>query len=90
MNAFDFGLGDGQHKEGGDSRHWAEAPVFIFAPRPFPLLVNLVHSSTLAISMLAQHVVAKLGLGDVVERYRRRRILRKYPQAEGASASEQT
>jgi hypothetical protein len=78
VNAFDFGIGTGQHKEVGDSRHWEEVPVFIFAPRPFPVFVNLVHSSTLAMSILAQHVITKLGIGNFVERYRRRRILRKH------------
>jgi hypothetical protein len=82
VNAFDFGFGEGQHKEGGDSRQLEEASVFIFAPRPFPVFVNLIRSSTLATSMLAQRAIAGLGIRNLVQRYRRRRILHKHPQAE--------
>jgi hypothetical protein len=78
VNTFDFSFGNGQHKEGGDSRHWEEASVFIFAPRPFPVFVNLIRSSTLATSMLAQHVITKLGILNPVQRYRRRMILREH------------
>jgi CelD/BcsL family acetyltransferase involved in cellulose biosynthesis len=77
VDSLDFGFGDSQHKQVGDSRQWAEASVFIFAPRSFPVFVNLIRTLTLAMSMLAQHAVNGLGIHNLVQRYRRRRITRK-------------
>jgi len=77
VDSFDFGFGDGQHKRWSNSRQWPEASVLIFAPRPFPLFVNLFQSSTLAISILVQQVITMLGIRNFIQRCRRRRITRK-------------
>ena len=77
VDSFDFGFGDDQHKQAGDSRQWAEASVFIFAPRPFPVFVNLILSTTSAINILTQQFVTRLGIYNLVQRYRRKRILDK-------------
>ncbi len=82
VDTLDFGFGDVRHKHVGDSRQWTEAPVFIFAPRPFPVFVNLIRSSTLATSMLAQHTITGLGIRSLVQRYRRSRIVQKHARAE--------
>jgi len=77
VDSLDFGFGDSQHKQVGDRRHWTEASVFIFAPRPFPVFVNLIRSSTLVTSMLANRAITGLGIHNLVQRYRRIRITRK-------------
>jgi CelD/BcsL family acetyltransferase involved in cellulose biosynthesis len=82
LDSFDFGFGDGQHKWAGSNRQWPEASVFIFAPRPYPVLVNLIRSSTLATSTFIQRVITGMGIRNLVQRYRRRRIVRKNTQAE--------
>jgi CelD/BcsL family acetyltransferase involved in cellulose biosynthesis len=81
VDSLDFGFGDSQHKQVGGSRQWAEASVFIFAPRPFHVFVNLIRSLTLAMSMLAQHAISGLGIRNLVQRYQRRRIVRKHSRA---------
>ena len=77
VDSLDFSFGDAQHKQVGDSRQWAEASVFIFAPRLFPVFVNLILSMTSAISILTQQFITKLGIRNLVQRYRRKRILEK-------------
>jgi len=77
VDSLDFGHGDGQHKQAGDSRQWAEASVFIFAPRLFPVFVNLIISITSAINVLTQQFVTRLGIYNLVQQYRRKRILQK-------------
>jgi hypothetical protein len=81
VDSLDFSFGDFQHKHVGDRRQWAEASVFIFAPRPFPVFVNLIQSLTLATSMFAQRAITGLGIRNLVQRYRRRRIVRKHARA---------
>jgi hypothetical protein len=87
VNLLDLGFGDGHNKQWGHSRQRPEASVFIFAPRLFPVFVNLVQSSTLGISILVQYVITKLGIRDFVQRYRRRRIMRKRARAKPQSVS---
>ncbi|MBA7531177.1 hypothetical protein ES705_23388 [subsurface metagenome] len=77
VDSFDFGFGDDLHKRAGDSRQWAEASVFIFAPRLFTVFVNLILSATSAFNILTQRFVTKLGIYNFVQRYRRKRILEK-------------
>jgi len=81
VDSFDHSFGEGQHKRWGDSRQWPEASVSIFAPRLFPVFVNQIQSSTLAISILTQHVITKLGIHNSVQRYRRKKIPKKSPKS---------
>ena len=83
VDSFDYSFGEDQHKRWGDSRQWPEASVLIFAPRIFPVFVNQMQSSTLAISILTQHVITKLGIRNPVQRYRRKRILEKAQRVKG-------
>jgi len=83
VDSFDHSFGEGQHKRWGDSRQWPEASVSIFAPRLFPVFVNQIQSSTLAISILTQHVITKLGIHNSVQRYRRKKILKKAQRVKG-------
>ena len=80
VDLFDFGFGDAMHKRAGDSRQWSEASIFIFAPRPFPVFVNLILSATLAFNFLTQQLVTRLGIYNLAQRYRRKRILKKFKE----------
>ena len=80
VESLDFGFGDALHKRAGGSRQWAEASIFIFAPRPFPVFVNLILSATSAFNILTQQFVTKLGIYNLVQRYRRKRILKKFKE----------
>ena len=84
VDTLDFGFGDLHHKRLGDSRQWTEAPVFIFAPRLFPVFVNLIRSSTLVTTIFTQRIIDRLRIHNLVQRYRRRRILQKHAREQNA------
>jgi hypothetical protein len=74
---YDFGSGDAEYKSSYCDTHLVEGSIYIFAPRIFPVFVNLVLSITSAITILTGRVVTKLGIRNSVQQYRRRRILEK-------------
>ncbi|MHC4158580.1 MAG: GNAT family N-acetyltransferase [Planctomycetota bacterium] len=74
---FDFSWGNQVHKTLYGNKRWNEASVYIFAPRFFPIVVNLVRSLTDGISGLVHWLVSKLGILNLVQRYRRRLALQK-------------
>jgi len=83
MKYYDFGFGDTQYKRSYCDTKWTEGHVYIFAPRIFPVLVNLALSTTSAISILADKFITKLGIRNPVQRLRRKRILEKLRRAKG-------
>lgn len=80
---YDFGFGDTQYKRSYCDTEWTEGHVYIFARRVFPVFVNLVLSTTLAISIFTKKFVTRLGIRNPVQRLRRKRILEKVRRANG-------
>lgn len=74
---YDFGSGDTEYKNSYCDTEWAEGSVYIFAPRFFPVLLNLILSITSAITILTGSIVTKLGIRNLVQRYRHKRISEK-------------
>jgi CelD/BcsL family acetyltransferase involved in cellulose biosynthesis len=77
VSYYDFIFGDAMYKSSYGDTEWMEAQVYIFAPRVFPVCVNLILSTTSAISIVAKKFVSRLGIRNLVLRYRRKRILEK-------------
>jgi hypothetical protein len=80
---YDFGYGDTQYKRSYCDTEWTEGHVYIFAPRVFPVFVNLILSTTLVISILTKKFVTRLGIRNLVQRYRHKRILKKVQRVKG-------
>jgi len=68
ISGFNFGFGDAQYKRSYGNECWSEAPVCIFAPRPYPLLVNALQSSTAGVSLGMQYVLDRTGLTAWIKR----------------------
>jgi CelD/BcsL family acetyltransferase involved in cellulose biosynthesis len=88
IETIDFGFSDADYKRSYGNQQCDEACLYIVAGRVFPVFVNLVKSLTLGISLLAQYLVTKLGILNLVQRYRRRHVLRKSLKAEGRAAAD--
>ncbi len=76
IDFFDFGIGAGEHKRWGNNQPWAETSVYIFAPRLYPVLINILQSSMMGLSLVLECILNKIGLTGWVKR-RWRNLLQK-------------
>jgi len=76
VERLDFGFGNAEYKRSfGDSR-WDEASVYIFAPRLYPLTINLLQTVLGSVSLVLKCIVHGLHSTDKIKR-RWRDFLRK-------------
>lgn len=76
VDAVDFGFGDAQYKQSFCDLSWTEASVYIFAPRLYPVLINILQSSMMGLSLVLECALNKIGLRGWVKR-RWRNLLQK-------------
>ncbi len=76
VNIFDYGFGNAEYKERFGTDFWLEGSVHIFAPRLYPILLNLALTSTSAASGALNYLVTKAGVYNWVKRHWRN-LLRK-------------
>jgi hypothetical protein len=77
VKIYDYGFGDAPYKQRYGQQYWLEAPVFIFAPRPYPILVNVLRTLITAFSASLKFVLKKFGFIDRVKRRWRKHLERK-------------
>ena len=68
IKTFDFGFGPGIYKDRFGTQSWPEASVYIFAPRLYPVLVNLADSSIRGLSLGLAFLANKLDITTKVKR----------------------
>jgi len=76
VDYYDFGLGDAEYKQHYGDTQWQEASVYIFAPRLYPILINILQSSLMGLSLVLECILNKIGLTGWLKR-RWRNLLQK-------------
>jgi hypothetical protein len=77
VERFNFGFGDAQYKRSYGNECWDESSVYIFAPRLYPVLVSVLHSSMEGVSLGLKYVLDRFGMVRSVKR-RWRNLLQKH------------
>ena len=72
----DFGFGNAEYKQHYGDTQWQEASVYIFAPRLYPVLINILQSSMMGLSLVLECILDKIGSTGWVKR-RWRNLLQK-------------
>jgi hypothetical protein len=72
----DFGFGDADYKRSYGDTVWQEASVFIFAMRPYPMIVNILQATTMALNTGLKYVANKACVVNWAKR-RWRNLLQK-------------
>ncbi len=71
VDTIDFGFGDAEYKRSYGNEHWNEASVYIFAPRLYPIFVNLVRTLMMGLSIAVEFIIKRFGfLGWVKRQWR--------------------
>lgn len=74
IDTIDFYFGDAKYKEKYGTEHWAEAAVYIFAPRLRPMLINVLRNSVTGANTGLEYFASKINSIDWVKRWWRNRL----------------
>lgn len=72
----DFGFGDADYKRSYGNMRWQEASVYIFAPRLYPIFVNMLRTSVMGLNTGLEYILNRTGFAGWVKRHWRN-LLRK-------------
>ena len=79
VEMFDYGFGSAGYKERFGTKSWPEASVYIFAPRLYPVIINVLRSSVRSLNAALQYVVQKIGSVGWIKRQWRNSLQAKNP-----------
>lgn len=74
INMMDFYFGDAEYKNRYGTMHWPEASVYIFAPRVYPIFLNVLRCSIAGMNAALALLVNKVGSADRIKRRWRNRL----------------
>lgn len=80
VDAIDFGFGDAQYKESFCDVSWMETSSYIFALRPYPVIINMLHSAAAGLSLGLNRLLDKAGFTRWVKRRWRNHLQGKKKQ----------
>jgi len=79
VEVFDYGFGSAGYKERFGTKSWPEASVYIFAPRFYPVIINVLRSSVKSVNAGLQYIVRKFGSLSWIKRRWRNLLQAKNP-----------
>lgn len=81
VQSWDFAFGDADYKRNYSDRHWLEETVYVFAPRIYPIMINVLKSAADALDVAFSRLVAKTGFYKRIKKLWRRRLQKRPPEA---------
>jgi hypothetical protein len=69
IKSMDYYFGNAEYKKRYGTKDSSEACVYLFAPRPYPILINSLQRSTTKIESVLRYIINKLGKTDKVKKY---------------------
>ena len=79
VRVFDYGFGAAVYKERFGTNFWPEASIFIFAPRFYPVVINILQSSVKSLNAGLHFVMQKIGSVGWIKRQWRNMLQAKNP-----------
>ncbi len=65
----DFGFGDADYKRSYGDKQWLEASIYIFAPRPYPIFINMLRTFVMGLNAGLEYILDKTGLVGWIKRH---------------------
>ena len=72
VDQLDFGFGDAEYKRSYGDKCWHESSIHIFAPRLYPLMLNLLRIAFASISLTLKYIVRSKHSTNWIKRHWRR------------------
>ncbi|MBN1795984.1 MAG: GNAT family N-acetyltransferase [Sedimentisphaerales bacterium] len=74
VDTIDFGFGDAEYKQRYGNNSWDETTLYIFAPRLFPVTINIVHGFLAGMSNFGTYILKKFNSVNSLKRKWRDRL----------------
>lgn len=77
IQKYDYGFGDAPYKQRYGHENWTEAPIYIFAPRIYPVFINIIRTLIASLNISIKFILKKFGFVDKVKRIWRKHLEQK-------------
>ncbi len=85
VEIYDYGFGDAPYKQRFGSGFFLEAPAYLFAPRFYPVLINILNTLSSGFTLALTWFLHKIRLFAWIKRFWRRNLQKAVKQNSGAA-----